>query len=117
MAVIGLRNLCTPAQIYLLLSMAAILMIGLQTSMSGGSSNYCVGMFSCSTVNVISLFAVKILFILVWTWILNIICKNGNETVSWILVLIPIVLMFIFIAMTFMTHFDIDKYMPSVGLN
>lgn len=117
MAVIGLRNLCTPAFIYMLLSFTSLLMIGVQTAISGGATNYCVGMYSCSKVHVFSLFALKILFILFWTWILNIICKTVSEIASWILVLIPLVLMFIFIALVVLRHFDLKKYVPSVGFN
>lgn len=113
---IGLTNLCTPAFIYFLLSITAVIMIGLQSSLSG-PTNYCVGMYSCSNVNVVSLLALKILFILFWTWILNIICKNGNEVMSWIFVLIPLIIMFIFIGMVILAHIDFKKYVPIIGFN
>ena len=117
MEVIGLRNLCTPAYIYLLLSFAALFMIGLQNALSGSTNNYCVGIYSCSNVNVFALFALKILFILFWTWILNILCKSVSEVASWALVLLPLILMFLFIAIVFFKHIDLNKYVPSIGFN
>jgi hypothetical protein len=40
------------------------------------------------------LFVVKLIYILFWTWILNLICKDGHSGISWLLVLVPFVLMF-----------------------
>lgn len=114
---IGLTNLCTPAYIYFLLSMAAVIMIGLQNVLAGGPNNYCVGIYTCSTTNVVTLFLMKILFILFWTWGLNIICKNVSEYLSWYFVLLPIVAMFLFMGFIFVRHADLGKYIPSIGMN
>ena len=92
----GLIGLCDPAFYYLLLSFAIIIVVASQNF--GQGYNYCVGTHSCPSSNVSGIFALKILYVLVWTWILNLICKNGSEAVSWVLILIPIVLMLIFIA-------------------
>ena len=34
-------------------------------------------------------FIAKAIYILVWTWILQFLCKKGYKTVSWFLVLLP----------------------------
>jgi hypothetical protein len=117
MAIVGLNNLCEPALLYMLLSFAVIIMIGLQNVLAGSYNNYCVGIYSCSNVNIATLFVLKVVFVLFWTWVLNIICKSGNELVSWILILIPILLMFIFIASVFFLHIDLNNYVPSIGFN
>lgn len=117
MEIIGLMNLCKPAYIYFLLSMSAVIMIGLQNVLSGSSNNYCVGIHTCSTSNVVTLFLMKILFILFHTWLLNIICKNYGEYFSWILVLLPLVVMFLFIGFIFVRHADLNKYVPRIGMN
>ena len=115
MAIIGLRNLCTPAYIYLVISVISILVIGLQNF--GNDNAYCLGPYSCYTKNKVTIFIMKIIYVLLFTWILNIICKSGYETVSWILVLMPFILMFIFIALVFTTHFPADKYMSFNMMN
>ena len=100
----GLYELCAPAFYYVLISFTIIIVIATQNY--GQGFNYCVGTQICPSSNVTGLFVVKVLYVLVWTWILNILCKNGYETLSWVLVLIPIVLMFIFIALYISNHYD-----------
>ena len=33
-------------------------------------------------------------FVLLWTWILNFLCKKGFKTLAWIMVLLPFILLF-----------------------
>jgi len=108
MDVVGLRKLCPPAMVYLLLSIVAIVMMAIQNL--GNSGVYCVGSYSCDTTSVVSIFMLKIVYVVFWTWLLNVLCKSGYETVSWILVLLPFVLLFILIAMIFYTQFDSARY-------
>ena len=103
----GLIGLCDPAFYYFLISFTIIIVVAIQNY--GQGFNYCVGTQTCPSPNVTGIFAVKILYVLVWTWILNIFCKNGYEMVSWVLVLIPLVLMFIFIALYFSNQFDLSR--------
>lgn len=100
MAIIGIRpsTLCWPAYIYLVISVITLLLIALQNYMMGGINTYCIGDFSCN-INPIILFVIKIIYVLFWTWILNILCKGGGEIVSWFLVLIPYILFFLIILM------------------
>jgi len=70
-------KLCTPAMIYFVLSMIALLM----------------SVFS--NFNIISLL-VKGFFIIVWSFFLNYLCKSGFTAISWILVLLPLILFFLF---------------------
>jgi hypothetical protein len=39
-------------------------------------------------------FVVKVIGILFWTWILNLMCKDGHKEIAWFLVLLPFVLLF-----------------------
>ena len=94
---VGIRNLCAPAKFYLVISTIAIVIILIQSLSS--SNLYCVGNFSCDASNIYIVFVLKMLYILFWTWLLNIICRSGMPMVSWFLVLIPFILMFVFIAM------------------
>lgn len=104
---IGLYGLCDPAYYYCVISFTVIIMVALQNY--GQGYQYCVGTQTCPTNNITVIFAIKILYILVWTWILNIICKNGYETLSWVLVLIPLVLMFIFMALFVSNQYDFSR--------
>ncbi len=107
---IGLRNLCTPALIYFVLSAFAIVLMAMQNI--NDTSVYCVGSYSCQGTNNMVLFAFKIIYVIFWTWLLNVLCQSGYETVSWVLVILPFVLMFIFVAMVFASHVPVNKYNP-----
>ena len=110
----GLYDLCDPAFYYLLISLIIIIWVGLQNI--GQGHYYCVGTQVCPNTNVYALFITKILYVLVWTWILNLLCKNGFEVISWVLVLIPIVLMLLFMAIQVTNLYDFSKifYIPNL---
>ena len=89
-------QLCAPAKVYLVISVVSLFLMSTQNIGSG--STYCVGNYGCDVPNKGIVFIVKVLYIVFWTWLLNLICKAGVPVISWILVLFPFVLMFILIA-------------------
>lgn len=74
-------SLCTPATVYSLMSLVVIIF----------------GMFSGVNLVMISL---KVVFVIVLTLILNMLCKKGYKTVSWLLVVLP----FLLIVLARFTH-------------
>ncbi len=95
MAVVGITDLCTPASVYLVISLISIVMIALQNI--GRSTTYCIGVWECEVTSTSLAFIIKIIYILFWTWVLNLICKNGSEPIAWFLVLLPFILLFLLI--------------------
>lgn len=91
------RHLCSPAMFFLAISMISWVIILIQNL--GNKSKYCVGFFSCRVPHTGIIMAVKLIYILFWTWILNLICKNGHKSIAWFLVLLPYILFFILIGM------------------
>jgi hypothetical protein len=67
----------------------------------GDTNLYCLGDYSCNVTNKYIIFIIKFLYILFWTWVLDLLCINGFEMVSWFLVLLPFIVMFIGIAYVF----------------
>jgi hypothetical protein len=96
MAVVGFKELCSPAALYLVLSVIALVIMFFQNI--GSENVYCLGMYQCDVSSVSLLFIIKILYILFWTWVLNIICRAGYTSISWFLVLFPFILLFVLIA-------------------
>jgi hypothetical protein len=88
-----LKELCTPAMIYFVISMITLVMVLLQNL--GNRNSYHVGSFSCRVPNTAVVFIVKLVYILFWTWVLNLICKDGHTGISWLLVLLPWILLFV----------------------
>ena len=93
----SLKELCSPAALYFIVSIFALLMILFQNL--GNSNSYHMGNFSCRVPSTTFIFIVKLIYILFWTWILNLICKDGHTGISWLLVLFPFILFFILIGM------------------
>jgi hypothetical protein len=97
MPVAGLKNLCPPALLYLVISMAAIFVMALQNYTN--EKVYCLGYYSCNVPSVYLIFIVKFIYVIFWTWVLNIICRSGASIVSWLLVLFPLVLFFVLVGL------------------
>ena len=77
-----IKSLCIPAKVYLALSVISILALLFDPSFSQtmGASQQ------------ISIF--KFFFVVVWTYVLNMICKAGYTNISWFFVLLPFIIMF-----------------------
>jgi hypothetical protein len=93
----NVKELCKPAYIYFIISIIALAIIFFQNL--GNHNSYTVGSFSCRVPSTILIFIVKLIYILFWTWILNLICKDGHTGVSWLLVLLPFILLFVMIGL------------------
>jgi len=91
----NIQKLCSPAYVYLVISVIAIILMIFQNA--GNTNKYCIGEFECSVDNTVSIFIVKICYIIFWTFVLNAICKAGYKGISWFLVLIPFILMAVLI--------------------
>jgi hypothetical protein len=97
MAVAGLRNLCTPSYVYLVISIIALLVMLFQNI--GNANLYCLGSYSCVVTSTMLIFIIKVVYVLFWTWILNLICRAGAPGIAWFLVLLPFILMFILLSL------------------
>ena len=88
-----LKELCTPAMLYFVISMIGLVIVLIQNL--GNTNSYHVGSFSCRVPNTAVVFIVKLIYVLFWTYILNLICKDGHTSLSWLLVLLPWLLLFV----------------------
>ena len=88
-----IKNLCPPALLYFLLSIGTLILIIFQNL--GNKNNYAFGSFSCVVPNTYVVLIAELIYILFWTWVLNLICKDGYTGISWLLVLFPILLFFV----------------------
>lgn len=96
-------SLCTPAKVYLLLSITSVLALVFQNA--GNTNKYTVGSYTVnlSHTNLI-FFVFKFLYIGLWTFILNQLCTHGWKGISWLLVLFPFVLMFVLIGLLILAN-------------
>jgi hypothetical protein len=93
----SLKELCTPAALYFIISIIGLVVVLFQNL--GNSNSYNVGNFSCRVPNTFAVFIVKFIYIVFWTYVLNLICKDGHVGISWLLVLLPFILLFVMIGL------------------
>ena len=87
------KYLCTPAFIYLIISLIGLIIAGFQNIKN--NNIYTLLGISKPVSSTFLVFVVKIIYILFWSWILNLICADGHKGIAWILILIPFILFFI----------------------
>ena len=92
-----IKKLCTPAYVYLVISMISIILMIIQNA--GNTNTYCLGNYACMVSNTAWVFAGKAFYVVLWTFILNLICSYGYRNISWFLVLFPFILFFILIGL------------------
>ncbi len=93
----NLKELCTPALVYFVISMISLVLVLLQNL--GNRHSYHIGRFSCRVPDTILVFIIKLIYILFWTYVLNLICKDGHVGISWLFVLLPWLALFVIIGM------------------
>jgi len=99
MKIVGLKDICPPAQFYFILSIVSLVIMGYQNL--GNSTLYCIGDYNCDVPNTGMVFVIKLLYVVFWTWLLNVICRGGASWFAWLIVLLPILLLFIMVSMMF----------------
>lgn len=97
-----LKDLCTPAFLYFVVSMISLVIVFIQNI--GNQNSYHIGNFSCRVPNTLFVFFIKLIYILFWTWVLNLICKDGHVGISWLLVLLPWILLFVIVGLVMLNQ-------------
>jgi len=92
-----IKELCTPAAIYFIISVVTLALIAFQNM--GNTNKFCLGTYACDVPSTMLIFTVEIIYILFFTWVLHLICKAGYTTVSWVLLLLPYILFFLLLAL------------------
>ncbi len=92
-----IKKLCTPAYVYLVISVISIIILMIQNS--GNVDMYCIGNYECPVPNTALIFFIKFLYVAFWTFVLDSICKAGHKQFSWFLVLFPFILFFVLLGL------------------
>jgi hypothetical protein len=92
-----IKKLCTPAYVYLVVSVIAIVLSMFQNS--GNTDVYCMGAYECPVPNTALVFLIQFAYVAFWTFILDSVCKAGYKQFSWFLVLFPFLLFFVLLGL------------------
>ena len=87
-----IKSLCGPAHLYLVVSVVVIALLIAQNLLNGNLNELCVGTYKCDVPNVMLVLAMKALYVVFWTVVLDALCKYGLKNFAWVLVLFPFVL-------------------------
>ncbi len=85
-----ISNLCTPAFFYFGIS-AFVYILAIIQNIGKSDEVFCLGSLSCDVPSTVLIFAIKAMYIVFWTWVLNMMCKDGYPAVAWVLVLLPFI--------------------------
>jgi|UniRef100_A0A6C0KQA7 hypothetical protein len=92
----SMMNLCTPALVYFVLAIigviAAIMNKGIMSSI------------------------ISLLFVLLWTWFLNYLCRKGHSGISWFLVLLPFILVILMFTLALETSSHVVKNVSTANM-
>jgi H+/Cl- antiporter ClcA len=99
-----LKDLCSPALFYFVLSMIGLVVSAWENM--GRKNIYVLGGMPRRVHSTPLVFLMKIVYILFWTWVLNLICKDGHTGISWFLVLIPFILLFTVVALLMVSPYE-----------
>ena len=95
-------KLCTPAQIYLIVSFILMVLsyfglnaISQQISFNQSNNSLLQSLNFTYQKDARTSYVVQVVLIVLWTLLLSYLCKKGFSNLSWFLVLLPWVLMFL----------------------
>jgi hypothetical protein len=94
-----LKNLCAPASFYFIVSMIFLIIMVIQNLGSGNIFH--LGNMTTTVTSTTILLILKFIYILFWTWIIQLICKDGHKGIAWFLVLVPFILVFLILFLLF----------------
>ena len=95
-------KICTPAQIYLIVSFILMVLsyfgmnaISQQITLNQANNSFLQSLNFTYQKDTRTSYLVQATFIVLWTWVLSFLCKKGFSNLSWFLVLLPWLLMFL----------------------
>ena len=95
-------KLCTPAQIYLIVSFILMILsyfgisaISQQITLNQANNAFLQSLNFTYQKDAKTSYVVQAVFIVLWTWVLSYLCNKGFSNLSWFLVLLPWLLMFL----------------------
>jgi hypothetical protein len=95
-------KLCIPAQLYLIISFILMILsyfglnaISQQFTLNQSNNSFLQSLNFTYQKDARTSYVIQAVFIVLWTWVLSYLCNKGFSNLSWFLVLLPWVLMFL----------------------
>jgi len=68
-----------------------------------------MGDFSCYVFSTTAVIFSEALYVLFWTWILHLMCRTGYSSISWFMVVFPLVLFFVLIGLMMLMSLNLTQ--------
>jgi len=89
------KSLCGPSLFYLVISTIALLSIIAQNMGHKSHEHMIIANSTIRTPSKLLLLTVHIIGIMLWCWILNLMCRANHSDIAWIIVLFPYIIIFL----------------------
>lgn len=94
---------CTPAKVYLAISLVTIIVIVIQNLLNPNDNELCIGAHKCTMSHKFVVLVFKIIYMLFWVWLLNFFCRKGLTKLAWFILVIPFLLIAVLLGGMIMT--------------
>lgn len=95
------KGLCNPAKFYFVISLVAYVIVLIQNLFNPDS--LCMGPMKCTTNSKLSILLMNAIYIIIFTFIVDLICK-GSPKLSWVIVLFPFIVMLVALGMVIFSN-------------
>ena len=102
-----IKELCTPSRVYLYISLIGLIASFVQNMINFNNNTYKCGSYEVIVPSVLLIFFFKLVYVILWAYILNLICNDNNKMFAWLLVVFPILLVFVIIGILILTGWKI----------
>ena len=106
----AVMKLCAPSKIYFFMAIILLFLSFVNDMKNKDKDKVCLGKLKCK--NKPLYYFLNVLFILVWTWVLNKLCTAGWVKLSWFLLLFPFIMLVI---LFFMISFFVVRMTKSLN--
>ena len=89
------KNLCGPSLFYLVISSIALLSIIAQNMGHKSHEHMIIANTAIRTQSNLLLLTVHVIGIMLWCWILNLMCRANHSDIAWLIVLFPYIIIFL----------------------
>tara|TARA_Y100000389_G_scaffold134767_1_gene132234 strand:+ start:3601 stop:3933 length:333 start_codon:yes stop_codon:yes gene_type:complete len=105
------NKLCVQAKVYLGVSLLSIIALLVQNMSCGRNYYKCGHLGADLKYDKWVFFAVKVVYVLIWTYLIDLLCKNNHSKFAWLFALMPFLGMFVLILLVIFQYskFLIDR--------
>lgn len=90
------KNLCSPSLFYLAVSTIVILSVFVENVGNKSHQHLVIVNSAIRTPSKLLIFIINIVGIMLWCWILNLMCKANHPEIAWLVVLFPYIIIALF---------------------